>query len=422
MRLKALTGAFIRSARQEGLDAALKKARRFARQRKSARNVSDLPMTPVWRTLSTANSFFPPLPPRLVFSKPKVALIGDMGLPQCKKYRINQIQDLLGSIGVDVAVSDYTDRNKSVSILQDATHLFEYRLPLTDICLHYRYEARRLGLPILYDIDDPLFSYSAYATYGNMKGIKGALHERFLGDTSKYLEMMTGADVLCVSTPGLRHHLEQLTNRPIYLRRNLADRETLMAGHNAADKIDRSKADDFTISFASGSLGHEYDFIEAADGLFHVMRQHPKIRLIIVGHFPKSFIPDDLQRQTVFHKFSDYPTYLETLAESDCMIMPLADDLFNSCKSAVRAIDAASVSVPALAANIGDNSAVVRDHETGFLINNADEWAPRLEQLYHNRDLTKSLGRRARLNLERNWSTSDAAHIIDPQLISWLKG
>ena len=35
----------------------------------------------------------------------------------------------------------------------------------------YLYEARRLRLPVLYDLDDPLFSISAYETYENMKGI-----------------------------------------------------------------------------------------------------------------------------------------------------------------------------------------------------------------------------------------------------------
>ena len=46
-----------------------------------------------------------------------------------------------------------------------------YRGLNTPLFSMYFYEARRLRLPVLYDLDDPLFSVSAYETYANMKAL-----------------------------------------------------------------------------------------------------------------------------------------------------------------------------------------------------------------------------------------------------------
>lgn len=422
MRPKALAHAFMRSVRQDGIRGAVLKVRRYLGQRAL---ITAAPgahyLDTAWTAMAKSQVFLPNQPANRIFPRPKVALIGDLNLPQCRKYRVEQVVDLFGQLDVDVNVSHYQDIPRSISLLQDATHLFEYRLPLGETCNMYRYEARRLGLPILYDIDDPLFSYPAYATYSNMKGVSPDLYKRFLAETSRYLAMMNGADILCVSTPGLRDHLARLSARPVYVRRNFADQATLKAGQEVIDRASRTLTDPFTICFASGSLGHEYDFAIAADQTFAFLRKYPDAMLRILGHFPKSAIPEDLQDRAVFNSFSDYNGYLANIATSDCMLMPLAPELFNQCKSAVRAIDAASVAVPALASDVGDNSCLVKTGETGFLIQDNNEWLPALESLYHDRAQARKLGQAARLTLERDWGASDAPNIIAPELVAWLR-
>lgn len=425
MRLRILADAFVKSVRNEGIGVATRKARRYLNQRRAINHgaaSAGAYFSGAWHAMSNAGTFFPPAAPRTLFSTPRVALIGDLNLPQCRKYRVEQVVELCSSLGIEVSFSHYADVPRCFRILQDATHLIEYRVPLDEQCHRYRYEARRLQLPILYDIDDPLFSFSAYATYSNMKGVGTDLHSRFLTESVRYLAMMNGADILSVSTPELQHHLSRLTTRPVHVRRNFADQETLAAGSFAMRRVSRNTSDPFTISFASGSLGHEYDFAVAAEQIFQFMRHRTDAQLLIIGYFPESAIPEELRSKTTFKPFSDYDTYLSSIAESDCMIAPLTDEIFNRCKSAVRVIDASSVAVPSLASSVSDNACMVRDEVTGLLISDNATWYSALEKLYLNRTWTRQLGLAARSTLETEWVASDAPHIISPELVTWLRG
>lgn len=422
MNLVTLARAFSRVLREDGAGAAARKVRRYFELRRlgSARNGRYL--DPAWTQLSQADAFFPPLRARQVFARTRVALIGDLDLPQCRKYRVEQLADLLEGLGIKVSIAHYLDAPAAVQAMQRATHLMEYRLPLHELCHQYRHEARRLGLPILYDIDDPLFSFPAYATYGNMDGLPPQARQNFLRQTSHYLAMLNGADVLTVSTPALQAHLAQLTARPVYLRRNFADQESLRLGQDSMTRQQGQARPGFTVCFASGARGHEQDFAVIAPQVFDFLARHSDARLKIIGHFPKSAIPQAALAQTEFVPFSDYAAYLDALAGADCAVLPLAPDLFNQCKSAVRAIDAAAVALPILASDIGDNRALIQDGETGFLISHPDQWGILLDRLYADRALTQQMGHQAREALARDWSASEADHIISPQILTWLRG
>ena len=162
--------------------------------------------------------------------------------------------------------SHYEDLPRVTRLLACATHVIEYRLPSTPLTEMLRYEARRLRLPILYDIDDPLFSVSAYETYSNMGSIDPAMKQHFVAEAPKYLSMMNGADMISVSTPGLAKHAALYSTRPVHVRRNYADPQTLAAGARAHDA--RPAPDGgFRIAFASGSQGHEADFAEIAEAI-----------------------------------------------------------------------------------------------------------------------------------------------------------
>lgn len=423
---------FISSLREEGVKEALRKARIYAgmKMRNLGAGTAGLTKTGkvrsddeylhgIWQDLAVKDAFHITTPPAVQSKRRQIALIADMNLPQCRKYRVEQLASFWRARGVDVAYSHYQDVPRAAWIMQNATHLIEYRLQTMPLTEMYRYEARRLRLPILYDIDDPLFSVSAYETYRNMEAVGEELKAHFLSEAPKYLSMMNGADMVQVSTPGLAEHTALYTARPVHVRRNFADQETLEAG---AEAVAVRPLDDglFRVAFASGSQGHEVDLAEIIDPLTAFIQADPNRRLMLIGHFEPAHLPDGLVGQVEAVKFATYDKYLAALARANCAVMPLCDDLFNRCKSAVRVIDAAAVSVPSLVGTVGDLKNVVRHGETGLVSQTAEDWARALETLAADPGAAREMGAAARKDLEERWHGSDAPHIISPDVLKWI--
>ncbi|MEL7105795.1 MAG: hypothetical protein AAGM21_07735 [Pseudomonadota bacterium] len=415
--------------RTEGRKAAIKAATRHSRmllvgQTPSVvahNRPSDSPhdrscaLTDVWTELAQKNAFHVTTAPAVLRRRRSVAMIGDLNLPQCRKYRVEQLDEIWAAAGVDYAYAHYEDVPRCLDILQSATHLMLYRLGTSPVVEMYLYEARRLRLPVIYDIDDPLFSFSAYETYSNGAAIPPALRRSLIDQAPAYFAVMQQADALTLSTPGMVDAAGQMSSRPAYLRRNFADRTTLDAGLRYGCK--RTADDGFTAVFASGSSGHEVDLLSIADPLEMFLRRSDIRRLKILGRFELDRLPDGLRSRAILEPFKDYPAYLASLARADCAILPLVDDAFNRCKSAVRVIDAASVGLPSVVGSTGDGTAMVRHGETG-MIAAADGWYDALERLARNPDRTSGMGMTARRDLETRWSAHTAMPILEPSFIS----
>jgi glycosyltransferase involved in cell wall biosynthesis len=425
---------FVLVARQEGLWRAWVTGFGYLKRRMLGQGASGLPSIPrhgpetaetylhdIWQNFAQQGAFHITAAPAVLQRRRRIALIGDLNLPQCRKYRVEQLALFWRDRGVELEFSHYADVPRATRILQNATHLMEYRLKSCAITDMLRYEARRLRLPILYDLDDPLFSVSAYATYGNMAALDPALKRHFITEAPKYLSMMNGADILSVSTPGMVEHSAYYTPRPVYLRRNFADAETLDAGTNAMAR--RAPPDGiFRIAFASGSQGHEVDLAEIIAPLSDFILATPDRRLLALGHVDLAHFPAALHPRIEAVTFTRYPQYLAALARADCAVMPLCDDAFNQCKSAVRLLDAGAVGLPVIGSAVGDLPHVLRHGETGFVARSAQDWQGALETLCKDKAGAGQMGQAARKDMETHWRPSDQPHVISPEILYWVQG
>lgn len=416
--------------RQEGFGKAVKTGWRYVSARLKGHGLtsihrgggaqSNFPIE-LWLDLAEHNAFHVSEPPAVIHKRRKVAMIGDLNLPQCRKYRVEQLDELWRLKDVDYAYAHYEDKARAISLMQDATHVMFYRLASLPATSTLAYEARRLRLPILYDLDDPLFSVSAYGTYQNMKALPAWRKAHFVAEAPRYLDVMNGADMISVSTPGMVAHTQLYTNRSVHLRRNFADRTTLEAGLQALT-LAQGRGDDgtFRVGFASGSQGHEVDFAEIQEDIIAFLDGAANRQLVILGHFDKDLLPEALQSRVQTHPFSSYDNYLEVLASVDVAVMPLADDLFNRCKSGVRVIDAASVGVPSVVGTVSDMASLVQDGKTGRVLSAGDSWCAALEEMATDPEGTRAMGVYARKDLEKTWAARAEMPVVDPELMKWV--
>lgn len=422
--------AFFRVLKAEGPMGTWRRGRAFLRRTQATTWSSGpppenhpFPLIQFWSDMSSANVAATQKAPALLTKKRVVAMIGDLNLPQCKKYRIEQLGEMWASVDVEYRYSHYQDTPRCQDILQTATHLMFYRLQRHDLVTGYMYEARRLRLPILYDIDDPLFSIDAYSSYGNMNVLPAELKNHFLAQAPLYLDILNSADVTSFSTPGLRDHARTMSPRPAFVRRNFADKDTLDAGRLAqeASAADKAASDAFTLCFASGSQGHEVDFQTIAPQVEAFLDADAKRKLLVLGHFRADLLSTALQDRVECLPFTDYAAYLDNLAKADVAIMPLADDLFNRCKSGVRVIDAASVGVPSIVGTVSDMASMIQPNVSGFVAKTPEDWGTALENLARDKSLAAEMGRKSRLILEETWSARAAEPVVNSAMIDWVK-
>lgn len=347
-------------------------------------------------------------------------MIGDLNLPQCRKYRVEQLGEFWSRLDVHYDYSHYQDPMRAVDIMQKATHLMFYRAFNHPLMSMYLYEARRLKLPVLYDLDDPLFSIAAYETYGNMKGLPERMKAHFLNEAPKYLDAMNLADIVTMSTPALAEHAKLHTPRPVHYRRNFADEATFAVAARC-DTMRRSLGEVFRVAFVSGSMGHEMDFALIEKDIVEFLAADPSRNLAILGHFDKKRLPRELQGRVEMHEFAGYESYLAKLAMADCAVLPLTDDIFNRCKSAVRVIDAAAVKVPTVVGEVGDMANIVQNGETGRVLKKGENWADALEEFAADKGaLARQFGEAAHNDLEENWRGRPAPGIVEPEVMDWL--
>ncbi len=425
---------FLKTIREEGWRVATYKALTYIKRHRAGEfgsTVTHVPQLPdqesslpylggFWLEAARKESFHVSSAPSVNMKRRKVVMIGDLNLPQCRKYRAEQPIELWQKRDIEYVHAHYEDLPRCVNAMQDATHLMLYRLQNNPLVSMLMYEARRLRLPILYDLDDPLFSISAYETYENMKALSPEMKRHFLNEAPKYLDAMNSSDMITVSTPGMKKHTELYTPRSVYVRRNFADNTTLELGSFAMKSRHENTNTPFRVAFASGSQGHEVDFAIIQDDIIEFLANGSNRKLMILGHFNTTLLPIELRDQVETYPFTTYDQYLENLAQADCAVMPLANDTFNKCKSAVRVLDAGAVGVPSIVGTVSDMAYVVDDQKTGFVISARYSWLTALENLETDQKATREMGLQARQNLELVWSAKLDLPIIDPEIVGWV--
>ena len=267
-----------------------------------------------------------------LFGRPTILIVGALDLPQCKKYRVSQKVEYFQSIGWDCHYCHYNDAQRTVSYLQISTALIFYRVPSCAQFTEYLGEAARLGVKTFYDIDDPIFNE---AVYGENKNLEHMAQEDFGGRT--------------------------------YLWKNLVDSATLSIVRNLESERVERDIGRVVIGYASGSRAHDEDFKTVAKALADVLNLYEHVELQVIGYVVMPPELEPFKDRINTRPFTGYVKYFEALSRIDINIVPLVEDRFNACKSAIRYLEASLCRVPTVAASVGQFSEIIDDGQDGHL-------------------------------------------------------
>ena len=100
-------------------------------------------------------------------------------------------------------------------------------------------------------------------------------------------------------------------------------------------------------------------------------------------------------------KINDYPRILNEM-RLDIMLIPRKDNYFNRCKTNLKFLEAAMCEIPVIAQSFENGPYEEITPDMGVLIKDNSKWKEETERLIKDKNLRRSMGKKAREYVEAN--------------------
>lgn len=163
-----------------------------------------------------------------------------------------------------------------------------------------------------------------------------------------------------------------------------------------------------------GGFSHYEDLYDIVPVIKRILEKHENVKFVYFGdqRFRKLFESCDQNKiewqDWVHHE--TYP-YKMTLLNLDIGICPLANNKFNWTKSAIKWMEYSMLGAATVASNIEPYSSVIKNGETGFLVNDNSEWEQALDALILNKSSRNLMAKRAFVDVMENHNIQTKAKL-----------
>lgn len=335
---------------------------------------------------------------------PKIAIIAELSIPQCKKYRVIQKQEMLEELGIPCSVTSWTDSNEAKKQISLASLVIFYRVPGFDSVMDLIAECRRLNIKTLWDVDDLIFDEDVLKTSSTINSLEPAEREGVINGAKLYRQAMLACDEGIASTSGLAKAMKEAGLETVYVVENALDDETLAAARSIEGRLKKQEDGLIRIIYGSGTKTHNIDFLEAAPALANILKENPNVRFRIIGYLELPEYFDDVQSQIERIPFCNYTEYLTYLSECDISIAPLENFVFNDAKSNIKYLEASITKVASVCSPRAAFADVIVNGENGFLVDSEQQWHEAFATLIQNPELRDSMAQAAYRTVTETYS------------------
>ncbi len=335
---------------------------------------------------------------------PKVAIIAELSIPQCKKYRVIQKQEMLEELGIPCSVTSWTDSNEAKKQISLASLVIFYRVPGFDSVMDLIAECRRLNIKTLWEVDDLVFDEDVLKTSSTINLLEPAEREGVINGAKLYRQAMLACDEGIASTSGLAKAMKEAGLETVYVVENALDDETLAAARSIEGRLKKQEDGLIRIIYGSGTKTHNIDFLEAAPALANILKENPNVRFRIIGYLELPEYFDEVQSQIERIPFCNYTEYLTYLSECDISIAPLENFVFNDAKSNIKYLEASITKVASVCSPRAAFADVIVNGENGFLADNEQQWHEAFDTLIQNPELRDSMAQAAYRTVTETYS------------------
>lgn len=250
----------------------------------------------------------------------------------------------------------------------------------------------RAGIAVFYEADDDQWM---------------AIDEHLTDEQDRHMLAVDQASVhtlrrcdgVTVSTQRLATIVRTLTDKPVAVVPNLIDLRWFRAVQAEAVRV----APGLTIGWY-GSKRLDVDLEPLGRAWEAIARRYPKVRFVIAGHVSPVIaerVPADRLTVIPYLPLEYYPLGLVNIDIGCCSV---ANNRFNRAKSIIKALEYGARGRTAVVATPTLYREIIRDNDTGYLAQTADEWEAALSRLVEDGRLRRALARRLGRAVEERYS------------------
>jgi len=308
----------------------------------------------------------------------RVGYVYERAEPGTFRYRCYNMVQTINSLA-----EDYSAGYFFLYDLQSINNLTDYLDVLVLVRVRYDShvdrlvrQARRAGIPVLYDLDDHIFDLEAtpllvsslqqgLSRYGRI--------EKWVGVVGRIRESLELVDGVITTTEFLKSELLAQLDLPVHVIPNFLNTEQWEYSTQLRESRESTPTAPL-IGYFSGSASHNRDYQIAQEGLRSVLEAHPEARLRIAGYLD---IPQSLQEFSPRIErlpFMDFLGLQRAISEVTLNLSPIQHNVFAHSKSELKYFEAAAVGVPTVASPAPVFRQVIEHGENGYLAD-AAEWS-----------------------------------------------
>jgi glycosyltransferase involved in cell wall biosynthesis len=259
---------------------------------------------------------------------------------------------------------------------------------------HFVDRLRRVGKPIVFDLDDAIFT----SPKGDWSTItRWRVRQRLR-------RVLRASALVLVGNDYLRAYVERDTSRAVVL-------PTAVEIARYPVKTD-SSGNNVRLGWIGSRVNHRYLSL-LTPVLRRLTEEIPWLRLVVVSD--EDYAAEGVAVEN--RRWSE-ETEVQDLLTFDIGLMPLADDEWTRGKCALKALQYMAAGVPAVCSAVGANNDVIEHGADGFLCTSEGQWHETLARLARDPDLRRVVGCRGRETVERRY----AAESIGTQVAALLDG
>ena len=268
----------------------------------------------------------------------------------------------------------------------------------TDLFLWILEEIRSRQIPLVYEIDDLLFTLPE-----NHPLQRDGSYSR------NYIPMLLAisrADMVSVSTEPLACFLQPFNANikvlPNYLNEDIWQFMPVTKNNSGDSPV--------TIGYIGGST-HQPDILLIVDALNRIQEEFgQRIHYKFWGVEPPQTLisPRKIDRQHIVAGYADYAAAFRD-QKIDILIAPLEDNLFNQSKSHLKYLEYSTLGVPGVFSKVKAFEDVVKHGVTGFLATTEDEWVACLRGLITSPELRCRMAVNAQESVKQHYLLSSHA-------------
>lgn len=240
--------------------------------------------------------------------------------------------------------------------------------------------AKRLRVPIVYDLDDPIFLPYKSPVNGWFS------HLKFSRKTNSIFRM---SDQI-ISINKIIGDYARKFNENVEIVPNFVDTDIFFP-------LLQQEAREPKLVW-TGSVSTFQNLSAIAEPLRRLQNKYDlPIRIVTAGEPEIPGVRFDLQKWTA-------ETEVASLQDCDIGLVPLIDLEWNPWKFYLKTIQYLAVGLPVVAQKMGSNSEVIKDGVNGFVVETEAEWFDRIALLIENSSLRREMSANARQTVLENYS------------------